>query len=165
MRAKLAKHTRAAVPEGGPSLRPLLAIAAALECLFLWLMAVAPVGGVAQSISPLARAWPILLTPARLVFGEALVNGSLPPARGWPALALFAALLVAASCVAALVIPVARVGLIARRRPPDAHGSGVAGWWRPATHDPRRLPPAPRVSALLWPSAPVPPPLSPRRRV
>src|SRR5260221_9070077 len=138
MRAKLAQHTRAAVPEGAPSLRPLLAIAAALECLFLWLMAVAPVGGVAQSISPLARAWPILLTPARLVFGDALVNGSLPPARGWPALALFAALLVAASCVAALVIPVARVGLIARRRPPDAHGSGVGGWGGPAAAAQRR---------------------------
>jgi len=32
--AKLAQHTRAAVPEGAPSLRPLLAIAAALECCF-----------------------------------------------------------------------------------------------------------------------------------
>jgi hypothetical protein len=149
MRAKLAQHTRAAVPEGAPSLRPLLAIAAALECLFLWLMAVAPAGGVAQSISPLARAWPILLAPARLVFGDALVNGSLPPARGWPALALFAVLLVAASCVAALVIPVTRGGLIARRRAPDAHESGVAGWWRRTTDDQRRLALALGVTAVL----------------
>jgi len=29
-----------------------------------------------------------LAAPARLVFGDALVNGSLPPANGWPALAL-----------------------------------------------------------------------------
>src|SRR5258707_3567273 len=114
MRAKQVEQTRAAVPEGAPSLRPLLAIAAALECLVLWLMAVAPVRGVAQSISPLARAWPILLTPARLVFGDALVNGSLPPARGWPALALFAALLVAASPVAGLVIPAAPAPQTAR---------------------------------------------------
>src|SRR5260221_3113244 len=105
MRAKLAQHTRAAVPEGAPSLRPLLAIAAALECLFLWLMAVAPVGGVAQSISPLARAWPVLLAPARLVFGDALVNGSLPPASGWPALAVFPLLLGAPSRVSWRGIP------------------------------------------------------------
>src|SRR5258708_27348843 len=149
MRAKLAQHTRAAVGEGAPSLRPLVAMAAGLECLFLWLMAGAPAGGVAQSISPLARAWPILLLPARLVFGDALVNGSLPPARGWPALALFAVLLVAASCVAALVIPVTRGGLIARRRAPDAHESGVAGWWRRTTDDQRRLALALGVTAVL----------------
>src|SRR5258708_22424581 len=120
MRAKQVEQTRAAVPEGAPSLRPLLAIAAALECLFLWLMAVAPVGGVAQSISPLARAWPVLLAPARLVFGDALVNGSLPPASGWPALALFAVLLGAATCVAARGIPGSRGGPSPPRRAPSA---------------------------------------------
>src|SRR5258705_12303593 len=126
MRAKQVEQTRAAVPEGAPSLRPLLAIAAALEWLFLWLMAVAPVGGVAQSISPLARAWPVLLAPARLVFGDALVNGRLPPASGWPALAPFAVLLVAASSVAALVLPVPRGGLSPHRRAPDTHAGGLS---------------------------------------
>src|SRR5258706_14614793 len=107
MRAKLAQHTRAAVPEGAPSLRPLLAIAAALECLFLWLMAVAPAGGGAQSISPLARAWPILLVPARLVFGDALGNRSLPPARGSAAPAPLPPLPPAPSRVGGVGIPVA----------------------------------------------------------
>src|SRR5260370_19667948 len=129
MRAKQVEQTRAAVPEGAPSLRPLLAIAAALECLFLWLMAVAPVGGVAQSISPLARAWPVLLAPARLVFGDALVHGSLPPASGLPALALFAVLLLAASCVAALVIPVTRGGLRPHWRGSSPPGGRRAGRW------------------------------------
>src|SRR5258705_8865792 len=146
MRAKQVEQTRAAVPEGALWRRPLLAMAAALECLFLWLMAVAPVGGVAQSISPLARAWPVLLAPARLVFGDALVNGSLPPASGWPALALFAVLLVAASCVAALVIPVTRGGLSPHRRAPDTPRSGLAGAGGGGSRGPPGGPPTARAA-------------------
>ena len=89
-------------------LRPLVAIAALVEVFLLALAAVAPVGGVSQTISPLARAWPWLLAPARLIFGDALVDASVPPERGWPALAIFAALLVGASCAAALVVPICR---------------------------------------------------------
>jgi hypothetical protein len=80
----------------------LLLSACGIEVFLLGLVAVAPIGGVAQTISPLARAWPVLLAPARLVFGSALAQGSVPPERGWPALALYAALLVGAACMAAL---------------------------------------------------------------
>jgi hypothetical protein len=68
-----------------------------IEAFLLALFVVAPVGGVTQTISPLARAWPWLLWPARVVFGPTLVNASLGPEQGWPALALFATLLVGAS--------------------------------------------------------------------
>ncbi|MFI5273708.1 MAG: hypothetical protein ACHQ4H_11810 [Ktedonobacterales bacterium] len=91
-----------------PSLRALALVAAVVEVFLLGLVAVAPVGGVAQSISPLARVWPWLLAPARLIFGDALVRGSLPPERGWPALALFVTLLLGASCAAALALPLCR---------------------------------------------------------
>src|SRR6478735_4273655 len=42
------------------------------------------------------------LAPGRLIFGNTAVETSVPSERGWPALALFAALLVGASCTAAL---------------------------------------------------------------
>lgn len=89
-------------------MRRLLAIAALVEAFLLGLVAVAPLGGVSQSISPLARVWPWLLAPARLLFGDALVDGSVPAERGWPALALFAVLLVGASAGAALAVPLCR---------------------------------------------------------
>lgn len=91
-----------------PEMRRLLAIAALVEAFLLGLVAVAPLGGVSQSISPLARVWPWLLAPARWLFGDALVDGSVPAERGWPALALFAVLLVGASAGAALALPLCR---------------------------------------------------------
>jgi len=94
-----------------PTLRSLLRILVIIEAFFLALVVVAPLGGVSQTLSPLARSWPWLLSPARALFGSALVDESLPPERGWPALALYAALLVGASCAAGLVIP------LCRRRP------------------------------------------------
>ena len=97
-----------AKPTAAPSFTRLLAIAAVIEAFLLALVAVAPIGGVSQTISPLARAWPWLLAPARLIFGNSLVDSSIPPERGWPSLALFAVLLVGASCAAALVIPLCR---------------------------------------------------------
>lgn len=94
----------------------LLAIAALVEAFLLALVAVAPIGGVSQSISPLARVWPWLLAPARLLFGDGLVDGSVPAERGWSALALFAVLLVGASCAAALTLPLCRRDQGADRR-------------------------------------------------
>ena len=99
-----------------PEMWRLLAIAALVEVFLLALVAVAPIGGVSQSISPLARVWPWLLAPARLVFGDGLVDGSVPAERGWPALALFAVLLVGASCAAALALPLCRRDQGAERR-------------------------------------------------
>src|SRR5262249_53926262 len=124
------------------------AIAVALECLFLLLAATVPIAGVAETISPLARAWPALLAPARLIFGDALVNRSLPPAEGWPALALVAVLLLAASCVAALVIPAVR-GALGGGRPAAGMRGGRRGWWRGATTDQRWLALALAVTAVL----------------
>lgn len=82
--------------------RTLVGVGVAVEAFLLALMAVAPLGGLSQTISPLARAWPALLAPARLLFGDTAVQTSVPSARGWPALALFAALLVGASGATAL---------------------------------------------------------------
>lgn len=81
---------------------PLVWIAVGIAAFFVPLFAVAPVGGVSLSISPLAHAWPWLLWPSRLLFGAALVDASVVPTRGWPALALLDVTLVGASCVAAL---------------------------------------------------------------
>ena len=114
--AKRQRYARVARPSGAPasgSLRPaplrsLLGIAATVEFFLLALAAVAPIGGVSQTISPLARIWPWLLAPARFVFGNALVDASVPPERGWLSLALFAVLLVGASGAAALVVPICR---------------------------------------------------------
>ncbi|MBF6590136.1 MAG: hypothetical protein IVW57_06330 [Ktedonobacterales bacterium] len=91
----------AATP-AAPEARALLGIGALIGLFLVALAAVAPLGGISLSISPLARAWPWLLLPARALFGNALVDGSVPPQRGWPELALFSVLLVGASCAAAL---------------------------------------------------------------
>jgi alpha-1,6-mannosyltransferase len=86
---------------GMATLRKLALIALVMEGFFLALWAVAPLGGVTQSRSPLVDVWPWLLAPARLVFGETLVATSVPPADGWLQLALFALLLVGAALAAA----------------------------------------------------------------
>jgi hypothetical protein len=98
---------RAASPLLHP-LRSLLWPAAILEAFLLALVAVAPLGSLALSVSPLARAWPWLVWPGRLLFGESLVSASVPPDRGWPALALFAALLLGASGAQGLALLAAR---------------------------------------------------------
>lgn len=78
--------------------------AVALEACLLALVAVAPLGGIAQSISPLARAWAWLLWPARVLFGDMLASASVPPDRAWPQLALFALLLAGASLAQGLAL-------------------------------------------------------------
>lgn len=89
-------------------LRALLLWALVIELFLLALYVVAPVGGVTLSISPLARVWPWLLAPARLVFGDTLVDASVTPLVGGAQLALLAALLVGASCAAAAAVWTAR---------------------------------------------------------
>lgn len=82
-------------------LRKLALVALVMEGFFLALWAVAPLGGVTQSRSPVVAVWPWLLAPARMIFGETLVAASVPPADGWLQLALFALLLVGAAITAA----------------------------------------------------------------
>jgi hypothetical protein len=97
-------------------IRSLLWSAAGVEAFLLALAVVAPLGGISQTISPLARNWPVLLAPARALFGDRLVDGSVPPERGWPALALFALLLLGATCVAVTAPLHARRVAVADRR-------------------------------------------------
>jgi hypothetical protein len=85
---------------GAVTLRRLAVAALVMEGFFLALWAVAPLGGVTQSRSPLVAVWPWLLAPARVIFGETLVAASVPPADGWLQLALFALLLVGAALAA-----------------------------------------------------------------
>src|SRR5262245_14553495 len=99
------RGAQATVPaETGPTrqagvvtLRRLAVVRLVMEGFFLALWAVAPLGGVTQSRSPLVAVWPWLLAPARVIFGETLVAASIPPADGWLQLALFALLLVGAA--------------------------------------------------------------------
>ena len=87
-----------------------------MEIFLLALVVVAPLGSISQTISPLARSWPVLLTPAHALFGDRLVDGSVPPERGWPALVLFAVLLLGATCVAVSALLYARRVAVADRR-------------------------------------------------
>ena len=97
-----AAHQAVQVQRAGiATLRRLALVALIMEGFFLALWAVAPLGGVTQSRSPLVEVWPWLLAPARLFFGEPLVATSVPPADGWLQLALFALLLVGAALAAA----------------------------------------------------------------
>ena len=89
-------------------LRALLLWALVIELFLLALYVVAPIGGVTLSVSPLARVWPWLLAPARFVFGDTLVDASVPPLVGGAQLALLATLLVGASCAAAGAVWIAR---------------------------------------------------------
>jgi hypothetical protein len=97
-------------------MRPLLVPAALIELFLLGLFAVVPVGGVTLSLSPLARSRPWLLAPARLLAGDARVDGSVPPEQNLAALALVAVLLVGASCAAALAVLRARRVISDERR-------------------------------------------------
>jgi hypothetical protein len=87
-----------------PGARGLLGIALALEAFLLAIWVVIPAASVSLTISPLARAWPWLLAPARLVLGAPLVSGSLPPEKGLSALAALGVALVGASCAAGLAL-------------------------------------------------------------
>ena len=95
------EDTTQARQAGVMMLRKLALVALVMEGFFLALWAVAPLGGVTQSRSPLVAVWPWLLAPARMIFGETLVAASVPPADGWLQLALFALLLVGAAIAAA----------------------------------------------------------------
>ncbi len=92
-----------------------------IEAFLLALYVVAPLGGVTQTISPLARVWPWLLWPARAVFGETMVTASVTPSQGWAQLALFATLLVGASLAWGLAVWRARD---LTPRPPLPRGEG-----------------------------------------
>src|SRR5579862_2302568 len=96
--------------------------ALAIEAFLVALDVVSPLGGVSLSISPLAHVWPWLLAPSRAVFGDALVDGSVPGARGWPELMAFATLLVGASCAAG------RAVLSAQRAPVTAVSEDARRW-------------------------------------
>ncbi|HEX9036719.1 MAG TPA: hypothetical protein VF808_06965 [Ktedonobacterales bacterium] len=100
------------------------------EAFLLALFIVAPLGGVTQSVSPLARVWPWLLWPARTVFGDTLVDASVPPVAGWPQLALFATLLVGASCAWGLAVWRARgLGDLSHRAGASARRYPRLGLW------------------------------------
>ncbi len=90
-----------------PGVRGLLGAGVALEAFLLALWAVIPAASVSLSVSPLARIWPWLLVPARLVLGDTLASASLPPGRGLLALVALGLLLVGASCAAMLAIYIA----------------------------------------------------------
>ncbi len=98
-----------------------------IELFLLALYVVAPLGGVTLTLSPLARVWPWLLAPARLIFGDALVAASLTPERGEAQLALLATLLVGASCAAAGAVWVAR--RIEQRSGPSGAGADRRWLW------------------------------------
>jgi hypothetical protein len=106
--ASVPAETGAAYQAGIAPLRKLALVALVMEGFFLALWAVAPLGGVTQSRSPLVAVWPWLLAPARVIFGETLVAASIPPAAGWLQLALFALLLVGAAIAAALGLLIVR---------------------------------------------------------
>jgi hypothetical protein len=88
--------------EREPSLRRLALLLLALELCAVGLLVVAPLGGMAQTVSPLARAWPWLLWPAHLVFPNSPLHirfgqeHNLPP---WPTF-IFTGLLLVASVIA-----------------------------------------------------------------
>lgn len=90
-----------------PGMRELLGAGVALEAFLLAVWVIIPAGSVSLSVSPLARVWPWLLAPARLVLGDTLALSSLPPGNGLLALLALGVLLVGASCAAGLALYVA----------------------------------------------------------
>lgn len=101
-----------------------------IEAFLLALFVVAPLGGVTQTISPLARVWPWLLAPAQAVFGATLVTASVTPSQGWAQLALFVTLLVGASFAWGLAVWRARdIDLTPRLPLPRGEGEMRWGLW------------------------------------
>src|SRR5579859_990882 len=98
-----------------------------IEAFLLALYVVAPLDGVTQTISPLARVWPWLLWPARAVFGATMVTASVTPSQGWAQLALFATLLVGASLAWGLAVWQAQ-DLTPRPLLPRGEGEKEARW-------------------------------------
>ncbi|GAC1452726.1 MAG: hypothetical protein PVSMB4_13300 [Ktedonobacterales bacterium] len=97
------------VPQGTqrqPSLWWLFRIGALIELCFLGLIVVTPLGGLAQSASPLVRVWPWLLVPARVLFPGTPLHiglGKEHNKSAWPAL-MFSALLICAAVAATVAI-------------------------------------------------------------
>ncbi len=98
------------------TVRSLLWSAVAIEAFLLGLVAVCANGRVLQSPSPLARAWPVLLWPGRLVFGTDQVSAAGRPTSAWPELLLVAVLTGGASGAAALAVVYTRRFTQAGRR-------------------------------------------------
>lgn len=89
-----------------PSFWGLARLALVMEACFLALIVIAPFGGMVQTVSPLARAWPWLLAPAHLLFPDAALRVGTRPEHGllpWPA-AIFSGLLVVATICAAIAL-------------------------------------------------------------
>jgi hypothetical protein len=89
-----------------PSIRWLARVALVIALCLLGLVVIAPLGGTAQSVSPIARAWPWLLAPARLFFPGASLHVGIQPehnASPWPGF-VFAALLVTAALAAGAAV-------------------------------------------------------------
>lgn len=95
--------------------RGLVISLALIEVFFLALFAIAPVGGLALTRSPLAVAWPWLLAPGRVIFGNTLIDSNVYPENAVPALLLFATLLVGASCAAAVALTRVGAGVLIAR--------------------------------------------------
>ena len=96
----------ASEPDAAPSLGSLGWYALAIEVCYLALIVITPLGGMTQSVSPLARAWPWLLTPAHFFFPSAPLHvgaGTEHNRLPWPAIAFTGALIVA-SLIAALPV-------------------------------------------------------------
>jgi alpha-1,6-mannosyltransferase len=99
-----------------PGVRGLLGAGAALEAFLLALWVIIPAASVSLSVSPLARAWPWLLAPARFILGDTLIGASLPPGNGLLALFALGAALVGASCAAVMALRNAPRVAVSRRR-------------------------------------------------
>lgn len=79
--------------------RALFSLWLLMELCLLGTLAIAPLGGMTQSVSPLTWAWPWLFTPARLLFPGMPLHVDAGPQDGsahWPAV-VFAGLLVVAT--------------------------------------------------------------------
>ena len=87
-----------------PGVRGLLGAGVVLEAFLLALWVIIPAASVSLSVSPLARVWPWLLAPARLILGDTLVEASLPPGNGLLALFALGVALLGASCAAVIAI-------------------------------------------------------------
>ncbi len=94
------------VSRSAPSFWGLVRLGLAIEVCLLALIVVAPLGGMVQTVSPLARAWPWLFALAHAVFPSASLNIDTRPEHNvlpWPA-AVFSGLLVIAAVFAAMAL-------------------------------------------------------------